>query len=86
LLDGTREIRDARIVLGATAPKAHRVAEAEALCAGRTPSPELAGILAEALRQDVAASIGSNPVFQHKLEDVRALAQDVLGSLFPSES
>lgn len=85
-LDETaREIQSARIVLGATAPKAHRVAEAEALCTGRVPSPELAEALAEVLRRDVAASIGNHPAFQHKLEDVRALAQDVLGSLFPSE-
>jgi carbon-monoxide dehydrogenase medium subunit len=75
-------LRDARIVLASTSPRAHRCPEAEALCLGRVPSADLARALAEALRCDVASTIGDNPAFQHKLNDVQALALDVFGGIF----
>jgi xanthine dehydrogenase FAD-binding subunit len=80
-----RRIRAARMVLGSTSPRAHRVSSAEALCVDQVPSSELAREVAEALKRDVAGTIGANPAFQHKLNDVRGLALDLFHELFALE-
>lgn len=80
-----RRIQDAVVVLGSAAPVAFRAEAAELLLKGRTPGPELARELAAVLRDRVQASIGSVPVFQHKLNDVQGLALDLTAQLFPGE-
>ena len=83
--ESKRRIREARIVLGAAAPKAFRAAGAEALCRDRKPSEALAGELAECLRLQVQESIRGNPLFLHKLNDVQGLARDVLHTIFADQ-
>lgn len=75
-------IRSARIAVGSAAPTAYRATEAEALCEGRSPGQDLAKELAEALSARVRASIGDNPLFAHKPDDMRGLALDVFQRIF----
>lgn len=80
--EAEERIRNARIVLGAAAPKAFRATAAEALCLGRKPSALLAGELTDCLRLTVQDSIHGNPMFLHKLNDVQGLAWDVFHAIF----
>ncbi|MEI7463658.1 MAG: FAD binding domain-containing protein [Candidatus Taylorbacteria bacterium] len=82
LAAGDHRIGRARIVLGSAAPKAFRALEAEKACLHRRPSAAMAAELAESLRGNVQDSIRGNPLFQHKLNDVQGLAQDVFHAIF----
>lgn len=75
-------IEAARIVVGSAAPRAYRSPEAEALCTGRAPSVSLARELSDCLTRSVRASIGQNPLFAHKPNDVQGLALDVFHRIF----
>lgn len=79
---GLGRIAGARIVLGSAAPLAYHARSAEALLQDRTPGPELAAELAEALRAEVEVSIKGIAMFQHKMNDIQGLALDMGTVLF----
>ncbi len=80
--EGAGLIREARIAVGSAAPRAYRAEEAEALCRGQRPSRDLALGLACTLEDRVRTSIGDNPLFAHKPNDVKGLALDLFHRLF----
>lgn len=75
-------IASARIAVGSAAPTAYRAFEAESLCRGAKPSAALAEALSIRLQEGVRKSIRGNPLFAHKPDDVKGLAQDLFHRIF----
>lgn len=83
VLEETAGVIDAaRIVVGSAAPTAYRAPEAESLCRGARPSANLAQALSIRLQDYVRESIHGNPLFAHKPDDVKGLAQDLFHRIF----
>ncbi len=71
-------IEEARLALGAVAPKPVRVPRAEALLKGRRPDPSLLEEAVTAVAETVAATLGDRPSAPYKKVAVRGVAREAL--------